>query len=255
MLKKYEYDESSILGNEMERGAEKSGLQMVDVSSTFSERLGSGALYILTHHMTEPPSSIIKFSPNDGASETFFHKGFLRYIATRDVDGDGASELLATGYNYVLGVPVIVVLDPAHIRGSSPQLARYNISDEYRDIARYYIKLPDYHRFERYASRFYPLHVRIIENSDILRILIRSRTESVVYTLTDDMKFVRTEVVTVTKKLGRGNNLTMEEPDFPEREEEERKLLEGVRYWDGENWTSAPVENRSYLKAINNKGG
>ena len=78
-------------------------------------------------------------------------------MAARDIDGDGRDELLLTGYNVALDAAVIIVLDPEYINGSSPDGACYDIAGKETDIAKYYIRLPSYPRFEEYTSRVWPL--------------------------------------------------------------------------------------------------
>jgi hypothetical protein len=252
MLRRHVYDEASIVGDEMSRTAMKTSLQMLASSSLFNERLGPGYLYIGTHHITEPPAAIVKLSLEDGTHKEFFHKGFIKEMIPRDVDGDGRSELLLTGYNILLDAIVIIALDPDHIGGSSPKGACYNIPGRNRDIAKYYIRLPSYHRFEKFSSRFHPLRINILENSDRLRFLVRSRTESVVYTIIDDMIIVSAEVVLAKKPPG--SSFVLSRENFPGKDAEEKGLLEGVRFWDGGTWTAAPTVNRSYLKHVAGDG-
>jgi hypothetical protein len=42
--------------------------------------------------------------------------------------------------------------------------------------------------------------------------------------------------------------------DYPGKTEEEKALLEGVRYWDGDKWTAVPTANRVYTQIIREGG-
>ena len=246
LLRKHVYHEESIMGSEMERTAHRISMQMIRTSSPFSEEFGPGLLFIGTHHKTEPPASIIRFSLDDGLYETFFHKGFLQEMAAKDIDGDGKNELLMTGYNSSLKAAVIVVLDPDHVGGSSPPGTSYSVPGSELDIAKYYIKLPFYHRLEEFITRAWSLHTCILENGDSLKIILRSRAEDIIFTIGNDMTFTDAEVV---QSYYEGRDCLIP-ATFPEKEEDEKKLLAGVRFWDGENWVAEPTVNRSYLRHV-----
>ncbi len=225
---------------------------MIKSTSPFSEEFGPGHLFVGTHHKTEPPASLVRFSLDDGSFEAFFHKGIMQEMAAWDIDGDGREELLLTGYNIALNANVIVVLDPGNVEGSSPRGACYALTGMETDIAKYYVKLPPYHRFERYVSRVWPLHTRIMKNDDSLRVRVKSRTEEVLFTIEDGMTFTGAEIVKVVRSSsGRVDSLTY--LDFPEEKDDEKALLEGIRYWNGENWVAEPTVNRSYLKHLAGK--
>jgi hypothetical protein len=249
LLRRHVYHEESIMGSEMERAARNISIQIITSSAPFGEEFGPGYLFVGTHHKMEPPVSLIKFSLDDGSWEIFFHKGFIRKIAARDVDGDGKSELLMTGYNVSLEASVIVVLDPDHIDGSSPRGDCYTLPGREKDIAKYYIRLPFFHRFERYTSRMYPLNVDIIENAGTLRIIVKSRAEEVIYSIEDHMVFTGCEVVEMhNKRKGRPDSISI--VSYPGIENDKKELLQGIRFWDGEDWVAEPVVNRSYLRHV-----
>jgi len=249
LLRRYVYHEGSIMGSEMERAARKISIQMITSSAPFGEEFGPGHLFVGTHHKMEPPVALIKFSLDDGSNEIFFHKGFIRRMAARDVDGDGKSELLMTGYNISLDSPVIVVLDPDHIDGSSPRGDCYTLQGREKDIAKYYIRLPFYHGFERYTSRMYPLNVDILDDAGTLRIIVRSRAEEVIYSIADHMVFTGCEVVEMhNKRKGRPDSISI--VSYPGIEKDKKELLQGIRFWDGEDWVPEPAVNRSYLRHV-----
>ena len=249
LLRRHVYHEGSIMGSEMERAAQNIGIQMITSSAPFGEEFGPGHLFVGTHHKVEPPVSLIKFSLDDGSNQIFFHKGFIRRMAARDVDGDGKSELLMTGYNISLDAPVIVVLDPDHVDGSSPRGDCYNVPGREKDIAKYYIRLPFYHGFERYTSRMYPLNVDILENAGTLRIIVLSRAEEVIYSIADHMVFTGCEVVEMhNKRKSRPESISI--VSYPGIENDKKELLQGIRFWDGEDWVAEPAVNRSYLRHV-----
>ncbi len=249
LLRRHVYHEGSIMGSEMERTARSISIQMITSSAPFGEEFGPGYLFVGTHHKTEPPVSLIRFSLDDGSNQIFFHKGFIRKMAARDIDGDGRSELLMTGYNVSLDAPVIIVLDPDHIDGSSPRGDCYNVPGREKDIAKYYIRLPFYHGFEMYPSRMCPLNVDILENAGTLRIIVKSRAEEVIYSIADHMVFTVAEVVRIDpKRKDRPPRISI--VSYPGIENDKKELLQGIRFWDGEDWVAEPTVNRSYLRYV-----
>jgi hypothetical protein len=253
LLRRHVYDEAPLLGSTMERTAHRISQQMIKTTSTFSAEFGPGQLFIGTNHKTEPPASLVRISLDDGAFETFFHKGIMQEMAPRDIDGDGNKELVLVGYNISLDAAVLIVLNPDHIDGASPKGARYELAERKTDIAKYYVKLPSFHRFEKHVSSVWPLHVNIYENADNFRILLKSRTEDVLFNIEDGMIFTSAEIVKEVKNSkGEVDSLTY--LDYPQKTEEEKALLEGVRFWDGEKWVAEPTVNRAYMKHIREGG-
>ncbi len=248
-MHRYVYDEAALMGPEMERTAVKVAMQTIRSSAPFSEEFGQGYLFIGTHHKTEAPASLIRFTLEDGLNKTFLHKGFLSEIGARDIDGDGNSELLLTGYNISLDAPVLVVLDPDHIDGSSPRGDCYSVPGKDRDIAKYYVRLPSFHLFERFPSWMYPLHAKILHNADTFSIIVESRAEDVIYTIGENMAVIDAKVVLRNYK-GRNQPFSITAVEYAGKEQDEKELLEGVRFWDGENWVAEPTINRSYLKHV-----
>ncbi len=247
LMRRHVYDEEAILGSELDRFAHNVNLQMIKTSSPFSEETGPGQFFICTHHKTEPPASLIRLSLDNGSYETFFHKGFLEEMATRDIDGDGKSELILTGYNVALESPVIVVLDPDHIDGSSPEGACYGINGRGQDIAKYYVRLPSYHRFVKYISRVWSLHAKIFENDEKLRIKVKSRAEEAIFTIEEGMIVSN---VKIFNKIRNSNGYLDSLVVMDSAETEKAELLNGVRYWNGTSWVSEPTVNKSYLKHV-----
>ncbi len=242
LLRRYTYDEISILGTECERASRRIATQMQPLQNPFSEELGKGYIYILTHHKAEPPASLIRFSLNDGSYQTFFHKGILRDMSIMDIDGDGRPELLLLGYNTVLDAPVVIALDPENIQGSSPDGACYELHGAGIDIAKYYARLPFYSRYVRYNFQPYPLHINFVENTGDLRIIVQSREEEVIFTIAEGLTF--TEAKVVKKDFVTG---VITPVDYHGVEADELELLRGIRFWDGESWVAVPSVNRSYL--------
>jgi hypothetical protein len=250
LLRRHIYHEERVMGEEAEMPVRIVGMQMILSSSPFEDKFGPGTLFLATHHKTEPPASLIKFSLDDGSYETFFHRGFIREIAPRDVDGDESIEIVMTGYNVALDAPVVIVLDSELIDGSSPSGAGYSVKGRERDIAKYYVKLPHFERFDLYNSRVYPLHASILENGERLKIIVESRAEEVIYTIDDGMIFTDAEVVNaIHNRKGLPDSLCA--VAYPQKEEDEVKLLSGIRFWDGSDWIEQPTVNRSYLEHAN----
>ncbi|MCK4549417.1 MAG: hypothetical protein KAU49_04580, partial [Candidatus Krumholzibacteria bacterium] len=238
-----------ILGTEIERAARRVGMMIDMASSPFNGEFGKEYLYIVTHHKFEPPASLIRLSLDDGSYKTFFHKGVLRKMSARDIDGDGRSELLLLGYNVLLDAPVIIALDPDHVGGSSPSGACYNVSGLFQDIAKYYIKLPIYHRFVKFNYINYPLHINYFSSDKDLGVIVSSREEDVIYTISDSLVFTGAEVVREDANAGTISTVT-----YPEVEMDMKRLYRAVLYWDGEGWVAEPTVNRSYLKHVREGG-
>jgi hypothetical protein len=67
------------------------------------------------------------------------------------------------------------------------------------------------------------------------------------------MKFIDAEVVLChTRRIGFVDSVSVFE--YPGMERDEKKLLGGVRFWNGKNWVSSPTVNSSYMEAAGVEG-
>ncbi len=242
------YDQQEVMGKEMDPWAYEKPITMIASNAVFLDELRKGIVAVCTHYGTFTPAAVIKADVIRGGFEAFFHKGYCPEMTARDFDGDGKREIFLAGFNIALDASIAAVLDPAHMAGSSPGGYNYNVPYMNADIAKYYIRFPEFRLFERLTGPMYPLGVSILDDADTLNLSIKSRAEDVKYSFADDMRICGAEVVmSHTMRAGKAPD-SITSLEYARKKTDENELMEGVRYWDGKEWTPDPTMNRSYLE-------
>ena len=243
------YDPEEVMGKEKDPWADDKSISMVTADAVFLDELGKGIVAVGINFMTYTPAAILKADVINGRFEAFFHKGYFPEITTRDFDGDGKREILLAGFNTSLDASVVAVVDPAHMEGSSPRGHCYNIPGMDVDIAKYYLRLPEFRWFIRRNSPVLPPQRIDPEQRGYHQHLSSAAcAEDVKYSFVEGMKVSDVEVVMVHNMRGGHAPDSISWIDYPDKKRDEEELLAGVRYWDGEEWTSEPTMNRSYLE-------
>ncbi len=251
LIQKYIYNDEKIMGQEIGDGGINSHISICDVNM-LPDSTGWGVFYIRINHSIFPPSAVIRYSLKSNSCQIFFHKGILRDMSVKDYDGDGNHDIILSGYNMELGSAVMIVLDSRYINGSSPDGYDYSIEGFDVDIAKYYIRFPDFHRYEYLRLPAMPLTVTLREADDGISVLVKSKKERVQFFFQKKMVCCKTKVTENPRTRRIITSSKIPAGDYDEKEQDEKKLLEGVRYWDGEKWVAEPVINRSYLKFAGN---
>lgn len=205
-----------------------------------------------THHSTAPPMSVINFSPYQDELQVFLHRGYLHDMSTGDFDGDGSIDLLFSGFHSGLEKAVMVVLDPGNIDGSSPGCDNYPIPGHETDIAKYYVSFPDFEHYTYLKNRYMRLATAIQESGGGFSVHVRSRGEDAAFYFEGGIECVRAEILHSFRK-GKTKPDSIAAVVYDGKKADENRLLEGVRYWNGEDWVAEPSANKKYLEFIKRK--
>ena len=254
LMQKYIYNDEKIMGEEIGEWGINQSLSMQNIN-ILPDSTGWGVFYISTNHISYPPSAIIRFSLKSNSCQMFFHKGILRNMTIKDFDKDGNPDIVLLGYNIELGSAVMIVLDPRYINGSSPEGHNYSVDGYDTDIAKYYIRFPEFRLYKYYAKKTMRLFVSLHEDTNGFSILVKSMQEDVRFFFSDNVKCTKTDIVNCYFKGYAKPDSIVAIADYNGKEQDKKRLLEGIRYWDGGKWVDEPVMNNSYLKFINNSLG
>ncbi len=248
---KYLYDNEKLLGDEIDPNGRSFAIATTHHTTVFRDDRGVSKLLALAHHLSRNPGSVISLSLEDFSSQVFVHQGFLFQMALKDIDLDGILDIVLSGYNDMLKSCVVVVLDPRYMHGSSPEGSDYDVPGFEEDIAKYYLRLPDFYRYAHYPKNdYFPFTAKIKNSPEELIVSIRTRGDNTRFFLVDSMKCIGAEVIAGFYNKAVSASGSTVAYDYPEKKQDEEMLRTGVRYWDGEEWVPEPTVNRSYLRHV-----
>ena len=245
--------DEDVLGDQMPEFSKTKRILLSLFYDIYFDGEGIGHILFLTHRRHHPPTILYKFSMDDYSYEMFIHKGYLQELMLKDFDGNGVKDCMLVGYNYEFDSSVIAVLDPKHIRGSSPRSNAYSIPGNMEDNAKYYITLPHFRKYKYLPKPQFALSTKISKESDSLSILVNSRAEDVLFVFDKEYRCTRATVLAGSAGGNRKKKDMLIIADYEGKAEDEKELRRGVRYWNGKAWQSEATINQSYLKMISSK--
>jgi hypothetical protein len=211
--------------------------------------LGLPEIFLIITNDGRSPAMLVRMSGKGVIIGRYWHFGHFVGIAAKDFDGDGQPELLLTGANNVADdvrgeYPVLIVLDPEKILGEGKSTSSPGFKMDYTDAELRYVGLPN----TVVDSLFHVTGIAEgmeIENDTTIRVKVNSEFEGVgrlgvEYFLGNNMALITVKsndrMDSFRKRLVDAGKLSSEiNDDFIV------KLKNGVRYWDGKSWNTAPV--------------
>ncbi|MEN6559412.1 MAG: VCBS repeat-containing protein [Acidobacteriota bacterium] len=199
---------------------------------------GDGRLEIAVESFQAPewPCQLALLDSSGRKTGEFWNAGYLREVAFKDIDGDGREELIVVGVNNEFQGGCLIVFDTRRIGGGSPQTGRFACDGVSPGTMLYYVTTPypDVAKVLNFRVEGFGL-VEITNNN-----WIRASTASgLIWEFDFDLRCVQVtwghtfeihhdegvKAGTLTSVLGDGYA---------------RMLREGVRWWNGAEWTAEP---------------
>jgi len=224
---------------------------LMDSSRPYSDKDGNWSLYLLINCGLLKTSTLVRLSLPDFDRQIYANSGMINEFKFMDLDVDGEDDLVLVGFNYIFESTFMAVLNPKHVAGASPDGYEYPVPGFENDVARYFIKFPDFYRAvpRNEINKLTPLFSM---HSGEFSVIVKSSTLAVQYFIDQGLRCQK--AIVSEFKSGYSNS-----PNKPIRvnyegvEKDEEDLKNGVRYWDGSGWVSEPVINRSKLRTIGEK--
>ena len=172
-----------------------------------------------------------------------------------DHDGDGKAEIFFGGLNGEYNEAVLVVFGHSRFSGKSPQTtgSEFDPLDLKKGTEKYYIRFSNSCLMEgkpwfTYAGR------EITEKDDHILVSVSEgiprRASDIYYYFDKNMRFKR-EIKISNNFVYNHADMTEENRVSKSLEECKESLIDGVRYWDGERWTTEPSINKYFLENSN----
>jgi hypothetical protein len=199
---------------------------------------GNSEILIIVAHRYRFPAQVVLLNSKGEKIGEYWNSGYIADYEFVDLDNDGTKEIILVGVNNEYGKGSLIVLAFGLIKGGSPQKkAEYQCKALEPGSERNYVLFPrtDLDLLEKQISTIGI--IGILENkrlfiliSDINIIFeLNFNLEPIYITLSHDFKQKHSKAQTegrITSVLNK---------------EYEDSLLNGILYWDGQNWISTPT--------------
>jgi hypothetical protein len=204
---------------------------------------GEMEILVLAVHRPSWPCQLALLDPRGKLKGEYWNTGYFNDLACADVDEDGVKEIIAGGNNNEYGRGCLAVLDPESLSGGAPHDSPAFRCPELRPGSElYYVLLP---RTDVDLAENYPVDAVItLDILDNRRVQAKTSLADIYYLFSLD--FYDKDVL-----LSHGFVQAHEKARLEGKiqsvldSEYEHNLIEGIRYWDGESWSPAPVIRQS----------
>jgi hypothetical protein len=203
---------------------------------------GELEIIVVSVHRPSWPCQLALLDARGNLKGEYWNAGYFNDVACVDLNGDGVKEIIAGGNNNEYGRGCLAVFDRGSIAGGSPQdNVNFQCSDLKPGSELYYILLPrtDVDLVENYPCDGI-VTVDVLENR---RIQVKTDLTDLYYQFS--MSFFKKDVILShgfiqahekARREGKVQSLL--------NDEYENNLINGIRYWDGDKWTSECRTNR-----------
>ncbi len=202
-------------------------------------RDGREEIVVISYHYPMWPCQLAVLDARGRPTGEFWNSGYLNDLAIQDIDGDGKDELIVSGVNNEYG-GCIIVLDPAHVSGCSPQTGEFRSDTLPAGSEKYYVRFPRSDVSLALGDIVEGLqHVGVTRN----RHITAYNDHGVIYEL--DFKLRCLSVEFGHGYMMRHNELRAEGRIHSSRDDPAYKEMfrAGVSYWNGSAWASAAAPN------------
>ena len=201
---------------------------------------GRPEILVGSHCYEEAPERFVILDMEKRILGEYWSYGQLSDYVTADNNGDGRPEVILVGTNNEYGQAFIVVLDPADMKGTSPQSSSFKFAGMSEGTARYYVRCPITEVDRLKYPRGVFISVRAMKNEHV----VAETAENLVWY--DFDKEMNPPQITLTDSLSAAYREALQKKLIPppfDREALKKELAAGVLYYDGQ--TKAWVNHRA----------
>jgi len=207
------------------------------------------------------PNYIVVLTDKGEMLSKFWHSGYIYdLVAFEAFQDNNVKELIVAGLNNEYDHGIVMVLDPFHSFGSSPQEKHYYKNQEYSSGTEiYYMRFPSTH-YQSKEHRDKVDHFMINQQHRLLLKLYPSayRKEDgefsgpVYYIFNQQMELNFVDLSDEYYHLY--EKYYPDRPKLPYNDPDILNHFRQVEYWTGSDWTTTPTVNSHYLETLQNEG-
>jgi len=206
---------------------------------------GRTEILVISYAVGEYPTQIAILDSDGKLLSEYWNAGQISNYSVEDIDQDGRSEILLGGQNNEYQKGAFCILDPAAIRGGSPQSdPKYISKDMGPGTEQYYVLLPASELDEFFNPGISVGFFYILEGN---RISIQLIPSCLLFYFTKRMELIEPRLGHYFERQYK-DNLRQGKIQVPYNEKRiQEELRRGIRYWDGDKWVNTPTMNKFWL--------
>jgi hypothetical protein len=211
------------------------GIDVYDIDGN-----GSMEIIVISINRYYFPSQLVILNSKGELLGEFWNSGYLVDYCFTELNKDRGVEFIVSGMNNEYNTGCIIVFDPNDIWGASPQSGEYLCQDLKPGSEKYYILIPptDVEKFISLRNK-----IDVIEILNNQNISAKSGAGQIYYEFNFDLELVNLnfsdEYEIMHRKLFSENKITSEL-----NQKYKKHLMQGLLYYDGQNWISHPTAVR-----------
>jgi hypothetical protein len=200
---------------------------------------GTREIVVEAFHAPDWPCQLAVLDCRGKMIGEYWNAGYLRDVDYHDLDGDGREEIIVAGVNNEYRGGCLIVLDTRRIGGSSPQSGEYVCEGFEPGTQRYYVTVPRTDVSE--ALGLFVSDLRTIDITENRRIRATSSI-GVIYEFGFDLEPLQVTwghgYITAHQSMAAAGKIaSVLDGAYA------KKIIEGIRWWDGSAWSAAPAPN------------
>ncbi len=233
-------------GRELKYGSEKFspdyriwGFDINDLNNDMKREV-----IVISDHNDDFPTQLTVLSPRGELIGEYWNSGRISDFECEDLDSDGRKEIILAAMNNEYKKAVLIVVDSHRIEGASPQTGAFKCESLPNGTEKYYILFPRTDADRSYYDHEATLQINVLNNKRLSALTYES---FIYFEFSYELELLNIRLTNrfdlLHKKAVREGKIK----DFTNENEYKDSLMQGILYYDGQNWVSTPTMT-SYWK-------
>ena len=220
------------------------GFDIIDLNNDMKKEV-----IAISNHNDDFPTQLTVLSPSGELIGEYWNSGRIPDFECADLDGDVRKEIILAAMNNEYKKAVLIVIDSHRIEGASPQTGAFKCESLPEGTEKYYILLPRTDADRNYYELETAIQVYVLNNK---RLSALTYEGFIYFEFSYELELLNIRLTNrfdlLHKKAVREGKIK----DFINENKYKDSLIQGILYWDGQNWVSTPTMTSCWKnKALN----